>query len=73
VSATAEMRGKRAAITRLCLFLPVPTDMCREIPRYSDKHFLLTSGNAAKTPNTGQALVRLMFGLISEVDGEAVE
>ena len=59
MSATAERSkgaGKSAAIGRLGLFLPVTTPMCREILSYSDKYFLLTSGNAAKTRNTGQAL-----------------
>ena len=63
--------GKSAAITRLCLFLPVPTPMCWEILPYSDKYFLLTSGNAAKTRTTGQALV-IGGGSIPVIAGLAV-
>ena len=44
---------------------------CWEILPYSDKYFLLTSGNAAKTRNTGQALV-IGGGSIPVIAGLAV-
>ena len=54
MSATAERSGQERGDRP---FVPVPAPMCRKILPYTDKYFLLTSGNAAKTRNTGQVPV----------------